>query len=143
MPNWTSYAYCEKCDRPLRTHEFRSKTTGSGDGKQTSHFCKLCGKRGRNPNGSFFGFLVGDLAAWFAIFLGGGLSVYYYQDRQANGIETTGLHMVLVGFMVLVLPAMMFAVGRWQKSKCKPIYDRWVMQHGTDPDKWPAPVKPE
>ena len=27
--------------------------------------------------------------------------------------------------------------------KCKPIYDRWVMQHGTDPDKWPAPAKPE
>ena len=25
----------------------------------------------------------------------------------------------------------------WKKSKCKPIYDRWVHQHGTDPDKWP------
>ena len=23
------------------------------------------------------------------------------------------------------------------KSKCKPIYDRWVMQHGINPDKWP------
>ena len=28
-------------------------------------------------------------------------------------------------------------------QKCKPIYDRWVMQHGTDPDKWPDAPKPE
>ena len=28
-------------------------------------------------------------------------------------------------------------------QKCKHIYDRWVMQHGTDPEKWPAPAKPE
>ena len=28
-------------------------------------------------------------------------------------------------------------------QKCKHIYNRWVMQHGIDPDKWPAPAKPE
>lgn len=28
-------------------------------------------------------------------------------------------------------------------QKCKHIYDRWVIQHGPDPDKWPVPVKPE
>jgi len=26
----------------------------------------------------------------------------------------------------------------WQtKSKCKPIYDRWAIKHGINPDKWP------
>ena len=25
-----------------------------------------------------------------------------------------------------------------EKSTYSPIYDRWVMKHGTDPDKWPG-----
>ena len=28
-------------------------------------------------------------------------------------------------------------------QKCKHIYDRWVMQHGNDPDKWPDATQPE
>ena len=31
----------------------------------------------------------------------------------------------------------------WSVFRYKPIYDRWVMQHGTDPEKWPGPPKPK
>ena len=43
-----------------------------------------------------------------------------------------------------IIPVLVF-VGLFvrTKSKCKPIYDRWVMQHGIDPDKWPEASKPE
>ena len=43
-----------------------------------------------------------------------------------------------------IIPGLVF-VGLFvrTKSKCKPIYDRWVMQHGTDPDKWPDATKAE
>ena len=41
---------------------------------------------------------------------------------------------VVIGFFALA-PA---GFHQMQKFKHKPIYDRWVMQHGTDPDKWPG-----
>jgi len=31
----------------------------------------------------------------------------------------------------------------WSAFKYKPIYDRWVMEHGNDPDKWPGASKPQ
>ena len=34
-----------------------------------------------------------------------------------------------------------FAVGWWKKSKCKPIYDRWVHNYGSDPENWPDAPK--
>ncbi|HAO65963.1 MAG TPA: hypothetical protein DCR17_04680 [Verrucomicrobiales bacterium] len=42
----------------------------------------------------------------------------------------------IIGIMALV-------VYLRTKRQIKPIYDRWVHQHGTDPDKWPVPVKSE
>ena len=42
---------------------------------------------------------------------------------------------------VLWLPA--FINARSYSRRLKPIYDRWVHQHGTDPDKWPDASKPE
>ena len=52
---------------------------------------------------------------------------------------------------LLALPAaalLMFVLGRWEVSKCKPIYDRWVMQYGLNHGDWPqltlrkAPLEP-
>jgi len=31
----------------------------------------------------------------------------------------------------------------WSVFRYKPIYDRWVMQHGNDPDKWPDAPTPK
>jgi hypothetical protein len=46
-------------------------------------------------------------------------------------------------FICLPLGGLCFWVNHQQKSRCKTIYDRWVMQHGTDPDKWPDSSKSE
>ena len=39
----------------------------------------------------------------------------------------------------MAIPLFTFVIGWAKKSECKPIYDRWVMRHGTDPEKWPVP----
>ena len=142
MPDWMSYAYCEKCDRPLRESEYRSERTSSGDGSTTNNYCRLCGSHAGKPKG-VFGFMIGDLFAWLLFVLGCGLLAFAYQHNQANGFETTALDMVLGISAVVGFPAIILAIGRFQKSTTKPIYDRWVHQHGTDPDKWPDASKPE
>ena len=45
-----------------------------------------------------------------------------------------------VGITSLLVLIHFFFLSR---MRCKPIYDRWVMQHGTDPDKWPDANKPK
>ena len=136
MPNWMSYVYCTKCDRPLRIHESRSETNGGGDSQQTSHYCRLCDTRGRKPM-SMFGFNLWDVMGWLWVLLGIGGVVWYYFLSKAEGLDVTVNDMLQVGLVVLfALP--MFAVGWWQKSKCKPIYDRWIMRHGSDPEHWPG-----
>ena len=91
---------------------------------------------------SMFGFNLWDVIGWsWVVFMTGG-AVWYYFGRQAEGLDVTADEMLqMCLFPLLALPA--FAVGWWQKSKCKPIYDRWVMQHGTDPEHWPRPSRPK
>ena len=138
MPNYMSYAYCEKCDRPLRQSEYRSVTTGSGDSRETSHYCRLCGTRGRKPL-SILGFNLLNLIGWFfTVFVICYASCHYFV-RQVWDHDPTAIEFCLM-ILICLTP---FAAGWWQKSKCKPIYDRWVMQHGTDPEKWPGAPKPK
>ena len=136
MPNWMSYVYCSKCDRPLCENEYRSETTHSGEGRETSHYCRLCDTRGRKLH-SILGFHIWDVMGWLLVLLGIGGVVWYYFLSKAEGLDVTVNDMLQVGLVVLfALP--MFAVGWWQKSKCKPIYDRWIMRHGSDPEHWPG-----
>ena len=67
-----------------------------------------------------------------------GWPVMYFQDVSPS---------IMIGLpfpTIEIIPVLIF-VGLFvrTKSKCKPIYDRWVMQYGTDPDRWPAATKPE
>ena len=49
-----------------------------------------------------------------------------------------------IGFgLAIVLAVTLTCVYLELLMRCKPIYDRWVMQHGTDPDEWPDAPKPE
>tara|TARA_B100000674_G_scaffold288289_1_gene238793 strand:- start:190 stop:420 length:231 start_codon:yes stop_codon:yes gene_type:complete len=48
--------------------------------------------------------------------------------------------LIISAFPVAFLSLLIYV--RWQNSQCKQIYERWVMQHGTDPDKWPDAPKP-
>ena len=69
--------------------------------------------------------------------------VWYYFDYNSREDDMWVAYSatVLAGFLISWLPA--YYLVRQDKRKGKTIYDRWVMQHGTDPDKWPAPAKPE
>ncbi|MDA7618504.1 hypothetical protein N8703_04310 [Verrucomicrobia bacterium] len=45
---------------------------------------------------------------------------------------------ILPMWVFCLIPVFVFVgIHNWKKSKCKPIYDRWVMQHGLDPENWP------
>ena len=88
-----------------------------------------------------FGFNLGDVIGWsWVVFMTGG-AVWYYFLRKAEGLDVAVNDMLQL-CLALLFALPMFAVGWWQKSKCKPIYDRWVHQHGTDPEYWPRPSRP-
>ena len=47
----------------------------------------------------------------------------------------------LLALAFVAFPLGYSAYGLWKKSKCKPIYDRWVHNYGSDPENWPDAPK--
>ena len=134
MATYWNYAYCEKCDRPFRGNECRSESIGSGNTRRTIYYCRVCESQARDFNK----IIILPKNLFIALILCIGFTVVYFQGASPS-------IMVGVPFPAIeIIPVLVF-VGLFvrTKSKCKPIYDRWVMQHGTDPDKWPAPPKSE
>ena len=43
----------------------------------------------------------------------------------------------LLALAFVAFPLGYSAYGLWKKSKCKPIYDRWVHNYGSNPENWP------
>ncbi len=139
MDAYRAYAYCMVCDRPLRENEYRSEI-GSGDTRGTSYFCRLCNAHAQKP------FTVG---AWVGVALMtcviAPMSVLIFIDMAPVGdVEGTSRnwYRYFLFFGLMAIPLFTFVIGWAKKSECKPIYDRWVMQHGTDPEKWPGAPKP-
>ena len=135
MSNWSSHAYCDKCDRPLRGSETRLVKTGSGDSQTTTYYCRLYGDKARG----FQKILGLPYSLFIALVLAVMELVMYFQQVFSFS------EMINLPFPTIELVPVLAFMGYfyWKKSKCKPIYDRWVHQHGTDPDKWPRPVKSE
>ena len=129
MANWSSYAYCDKCDRPLRASETRLVETGSGNSQTTTFYCRLCGDKARG-----FQKILGLPFSLFGAFSLAVMELVMYFQQGFSFSE-----MINLPFPTIELVPVLAFVGYfyWKKSKCKPIYDRWVHQHGTDPDKWP------
>ena len=125
MHNWTSYAYCARCDRPLRENEYRIRRSEG----TTFCFCRLCNSRARKPYSLIQA--IGQVTLELIVL---GVPCIYW--LKSTGIEPAKIRTV-VFLITLYLMLAHFVQGWWQKSKCKPIYDRWVMQHGTYPDNWP------
>ena len=142
MPNWMSYAYCEKCDRPLRENEYRSVETSRGSNRHILYYCKLCDSRGRKLV-SMLGFHFWVIMGWLWTVAGFGGAAWDYFAGQSEVSDVSLSDTLMRCFGVLLITVATFAFGWWQKSKYKPIYDRWVHQHGTDPDKWPDATKPQ
>ena len=134
MVTYWNYAYCEKCDRPFRKNECRSESTGSHDNQRTIYYCRVCESLARDFNK----IIILPKHLFVALVLCIGWPVMYFQDVSPS---------IMIGLpfpTIEIIPVLIF-VGLFvrTKSKCKPIYDRWVMQYGTDPDRWPSATKPE
>ena len=131
MANYRAYVYCDKCDRPLRENEYRSEI-GSGDTRGTTYYCRLCNSTARKPFG---------MPAWVVIaLLTCGTTAFGVWIIDTTPVDDVGGYKVALP--VMAAPLALWLWGWWKKSKCKPIYDRWVMQHGINPDKWPDAPKP-
>ncbi len=141
MATYRAYFYCMVCDRPLRENEYRSETASTGRERGTSYFCRLCNAHAQKP------FSVG---AWVGVALMtcviAPMSVLIFIDMapvgDVEGVSKNWSRYFLF-FVFMAVPLFTFVIGWAKKSECKPIYDRWVMQHGTDHLKWPGASKPE
>jgi len=129
MQVWNDFVYCLKCDRPLRECDYSQSENVRGDGqRQTIRRCNYCFRKtvGSRRLGVFPPMLI-----HMFLFITLSLLCWVFQDDKKVS--------VVIGFFALV-PA---GFHQMQKFKLKPIYDRWVHQHGTDPDKWPDATKPQ
>ena len=136
MGGWTKDYYCTECCRPYHKWKIKKRIhampsiSGQGDSVYEAIHCVSCSAQviGRF---SILNLIVGiGSFCMTAVCLGFAVST---NDEK-------------MWRMVKVLPWLggMFIWGyHRQRSKCKPIYDRWVMQHGTDPDEWPDPSESE
>ena len=132
MGKYTDYAYCSKCDKPLRAHEFRFAYESNG---LNSYSCQLCGSNARGFN--CIAGIPGNLMMIAMLLLMPPFLAFAIEPSAVVDMEFLSIF-----YMAVLFPAFLFLLMHyWVKSKCKPIYDRWVMQYGTDPDKWPGASK--
>ena len=132
MGKYTDYAYCSKCDKPLRAHEFRFTYESNG---LNSYSCQLCGSNARGFNciaGIPRNLIMLAMLLLMPPFLA-------FAIEPSAGVD---MEFLSIFYMAMLFPAFLFLLMHyWGKSKCKPVYDRWVMRYGTDPDKWPGASK--
>ena len=129
MPNWMSYAYCEKCDRPLRWNEHRFLNT-----QQTTRFCWHCDSQAWKPI-TFLGCYLWDLLALSACIAGPVviILVYYSWNKETAAQNWAG---ICAAFLFVIMVSLV--KGCFEKNKSMRIYNRWVKRHGADPSKWPS-----
>ena len=72
-----------------------------------------------------------------------GMVLWYFFAVKPEGTETTLGELIALCQVPLLIAVSFFAWSFTKSQNAKPIYDRWVMQHGTDPDKWPDATKPD
>ena len=101
----------------------------------TTYYCRLCGDKTRG----FEKGLVLPYSLYLTLVIAVMELVRYFQDDFSTS------EMINLPFPTIELVPVLAIIGYfyWKKSKCKPIYDRWVHQHGTDLDSWPNALKPD
>ena len=99
------------------------------------HYCRLCG----NKVCGFQKVLVLPFSLFGALALIVMELLMYFQQSLSVS------EMINLPFPTMELVPILAFIGYfyWKKSKRKPIYDRWVHQHGTDAESWPSPKKPD
>ena len=136
MAGWDKYFYCTNCGRPYRESETKLREFVVHPGKRyayriTVNHCVYCSEPIGQPQNS-----VGLHVLGFAMFC---VAAFYwgFVDSRSDIIMRD------LFFVCPMLGGMCIWVNHQQKSKHKPIYDHWVMEHGTDHQKWPGASKSE
>ena len=134
MASYRAYVYCEKCNQPLRKNEYRREVSAAGQGVSYTYYCRICNSLARKPF---------SVAVWAFVVLLTILTALAIAEMlsELNNTVSDSDNKPLLVFAVVAFPLGYFACGLWKKSKCKPIYDRWVMENGTDPENWPDAPK--
>ena len=132
MAGWDKYYYCTNCSRPYRESETRAGefvvTQPSGYGDHTIHCVNCIGSMIRPHNA--IGLLITGIAMFCVAAVALGFVVLMNDAKMRD-----------LFFICLSLGGVCIWLNQQQKSRYKTIYDRWVIQHGTDPDKWPDAPK--
>jgi len=112
------------CDRPLSTQD-----NGTSVDKKTT-YCRFCASTAEEAGKSriILGLVLITIATPLIYLLVGNKPLLL-------GIRAPVTTILFGAFYI--------ATHFRDKSTYSPIYDRWVMEHGTDPDKWPDATKPE
>ena len=153
---WVDYAYCIHCDRPLK--ESRITVDVSGSKFLCNYFWSIWAATngcGRNDvvSGSKFLCNYCNKEAAVGMTTKRALLITWKRQRRRFVFRFVGYltgpflldlgFCFLIGYPVPFWSVMIFCGEGLRKlklfEKFAPIYDRWVKQHGTDPDKWPDP----
>ena len=134
MAGWDKYCYCTNCSRPYCESETRTGefvVTQLSDGGVHAIHCVSCSDSIIRPQKTI-GLLITGIATFCVAAVALGFVVLMNDAKMRD-----------LFFICLPIGGLCLWVNHQQKSRYKTIYDRWVMQHGTDPDKWPAAAKLE
>ena len=131
MASWSSYYYCKMCDRPLSSQDYGTQGNYTAAGNTKTVYCRFCAATAEGT-GKFriiLGFVFIFIATPFSYLM--------------TGITPIFLGLIPAPVLTMLIGAFYVVMHFRSKSSCSPIYDRWVMEHGTDHLKWPGASKPE
>ena len=111
---WTSFVYCQECQRPMRKDRCWSAIEREGNAFWMNRYCLACQ-----------GQVMGIVPLWFL-----GLLLFLCALEMYIGEEGNIFFVFLFASIVLRLV---------QQLRYKPIYDRWVSIHGSNSETWPRP----
>ena len=130
MASWSSYYYCKMCDRPLSSQDYGTQGNYTAAGNTKTVYCRFCAStaEGAGKYPMIAGLVLAIIATPLIYLLVG-------NEPLVLGIPAP--------VTTILLGALYLYIHFWNKSTYSPIYDRWVMQHGIDPEKWPGASKSE
>ena len=131
---WTKFFYCTNCMRPYCQSETKTGefvvTQPNGTGTRAI-YCVNCSKNLVSTRTLVAPLIIGIGALCFTV-----VCLFF-------AISTNDIVMWNVVKFCPWFGALFMWLFHREKSTYKPIYDHWVKQHGTDPDKWPDANKPK
>jgi len=131
--NYRYYYYSFNCDRPLRPkEETQIISEGFGDNRRTLIECLVCVSVCGRPHRPLWPISKGS-GLVIAVFGGAFLHLgrMWFTAPDANYLCIFGWF--LVGFLLFVA----FIISPTGSCKYWSIYERWVKNHGSNPETWP------